>query len=116
MTSRFGSTWEEFAMSTGQKQAWFSLTVVLVTVGGVLALAPVLGVQKAQGSLGLLGFWGLTPFLFRKRPGEIVVDERDGLILLRSSLIGYSVFWVVFALTCMLAAFSYESGGGVPVV
>jgi hypothetical protein len=102
-------------MSSGQKLAWFTLTIVVLSLGGVLALTPVLGIQRAQGSLGLLGFWGLTPFLFRKRRGIVVADERDGLILMRSSVIAYSVFWVVFVVTCMSAAFSYGSSGAVPV-
>jgi len=111
-------------MSTSQKQAWFSLTIVLVSVGGVLALAPVLGIQRAQGSLGLLGFSGLTPFLFRKgltpflfrkRPGIVVADERDGLIQVRSWVIAYSVFWVAFVSTCVAALRYYGPSGAVPV-
>jgi hypothetical protein len=42
-------------------------------------------------------------------------DERDGLIQVRSWVIAYSVFWVVFALTCAAAALSYGSNGAVPV-
>jgi hypothetical protein len=102
-------------MSTGQKQAWFSLAIVVMSVGGVLALSPVLGFQRAQGSLGLLGIWGLTPLLFRKRPGIVVSDERDGLIQVRSWVIAFSLFWVVFVLTCVAAPFSYGSSGTVPV-
>ena len=78
-------------MSTGQKQAWFSLAIVVLSAGGVLALTPVLGFQRAQGSLGLLGLWGLTPLLFlsRRRAGIVVSDERDGLIQVRSWVIAF---------------------------
>jgi len=102
-------------MCTGQKLAWFTLVIVVLTLSGVLALTPVLGLQRAQGSLGLLGFWGLTPFLFLKRRGIVVSDERDGLIHVRSAVIAYSVFWVVFVGACMWAALAYGSSGAVPV-
>jgi hypothetical protein len=102
-------------MSVGQKQAWFGLTIVTLALGGILALSPLLGFQRAQGSLGLLGLWGLTPILSRRRPGSVVSDERDGLIQARSWVVAYSLFWVVFVLVCVLAPFVYGSSGAVPV-
>jgi len=102
-------------MSRGQKQAWFNLAIIVLTVGGIVALTPVLGFQRAHGSLGLLGFLGLTPFLFRKRPGIVVSDERDGVIQVRSWVIAYSLFWVVFVFTCLAALLHYGSIGAVPV-
>jgi hypothetical protein len=102
-------------MSAGQKQAWFSLAIVLVSLGGILALTPILGFQRAQGSLGFLGLWGLMPMLSRKRAGTVVSDERDGLIQIRSWVVAYSLFWVAFVLVCVAAPFFYGSSGSVPV-
>jgi len=113
-TARKRQGWFE-TMSTGQKQAWFSLMVVLLCLIVILAAAPMIGFRRAQGGLGMLGFWGLAPFLFRKKPGIVVADERDGLIQIRSWLVAYSIFWVVFIGTCMGAAIAYESTGAVPV-
>src|SRR5262249_39267704 len=96
-------------MSAVQKQAWFGLTIVVLSLAGILALSPVLGFQRAQGSLGLLGLWGFTPLLYRPRAGVVSTDERDGLIQVRSWVIAYSLFWVVFVLVCIAAPLSYGS-------
>lgn len=89
-------------MSALQKCAVFNLAVVAVTAVVVLALFPFLG-KGASGGLGLLGFLGLTPLFFRRRAGQVVIDERDALIQLRSMLIAYSVCWVVFVVVvCLL--------------
>jgi hypothetical protein len=104
-------------MSATQKQAWYSLAIVLLAVLTVTALAPLLGLQRAQGGFGILGFLGFTPFFFfRRRAGVVIFDERDSLIQLRSWLLAYSVFWLVFVAACMAALYEYGSGGAVPVV
>jgi hypothetical protein len=104
-----------FPKSTGQKQAWLSLAIATLSLVGILALTPVIGFQRAQGSLGLLGLWGLTPLLYRTQPGIVRSDERDGQIQLRSWVVAYCVFWVVFVLVCASAPLSFESTGSVPV-
>jgi hypothetical protein len=102
-------------MSVSQKQAWFNLAVVLLSALTVIALIPVMGLTRAQGGFGLLGFLGLGPFFFRKRAGIVVSDERDDLIRVRSSVIAYSVFWVCFVAACMAALYSFGSTGAVPI-
>ncbi len=102
-------------MSTGQKLAWFFLVVIVLSLIVVVATTPVLGFKRAQGGLGLLGFSGLAPFLFRKKPGVVAYDERDGLIQMRSWFIAYGVFWVVFVLVCVSAPFTFGWSGTVPV-
>jgi hypothetical protein len=104
-------------MSTGQKQAWFTLAIVGLCLVVVLACTPLIGFRGAQGGLGFLGLWGLGPILFRKIPGVVFWDERDGQIQIRSLVIAYSVFWVVFVMACLVASFSYGGlGGAVPVL
>jgi hypothetical protein len=105
-------------MSAWQKQAWFLLAVVLLTMVVVGALIPVLGFKRAQGGLGVAGLAGLAPlFLLRgkKKTGEVAYDERDALIQSRSWLIAYSVFWLVFVLVCVSAPYTVGSSGTVPV-
>jgi len=102
-------------MSAGQKQAWYLLVVIVLTLVTVLALTPVLGFKRAQGGLGLLGLLGLAPLLFRKRRGVVAYDERDGLIQTRSWFIAYSVFWVMFVGVCVAAPYMYGESGAVPV-
>jgi len=102
-------------MSTGQKQAWFILVFVVLSLIVVLALTPMLGFKRAQGGLGLLGFSGIAPLLFRKKPGVFAYDERDALIQMRSWFIAYGVFWVIFVLVCVSAPFTFGWSGTVPV-
>jgi hypothetical protein len=103
-------------MSVAQRQAWFNLVVVLLSGIAVMALMPVLGLQRAQGGFGILGFLGFGPFLARKRRGIVVNDERDDLIRVRSWVIAYAVFWLAFVAACLAAAFFFGPNGAVPVV
>lgn len=102
-------------MSAIQKHAWFNLIVVLGTLLIVGCLYPFLG-WKAHGALGLMGLLGLGPVFYRKHKREVVMDERDVLIQSRSTLIGYSVFWVVYVLVAsLLVPLLYGQKGSVPV-
>ncbi len=65
--------------------------------------------------MGLLGFIGMAPFLFRRKPGVVAYDERDALIQARSWFIAYSVFWVVFVGVCVAAPYTFGQSGAVPV-
>jgi hypothetical protein len=103
------------AMSNAQRLAWFNLGIVLMSLCTVLSLAPALGFHRAQGGLGLLGFLGLAPFLFRKKPGKVFMDERDVLIQFRAWGVAYFVFWMVFIGVCVSAPFTFGSSGTVPV-
>jgi hypothetical protein len=98
-----------------QKFAWFNLAVITLTVVAVLALLPFLG-RGALGGFGLLGLMGFGPFFFRKKPGQVVADERDQLIQQRSWVVAYSLFWVVFVLAvAVLSPVVYGQDGAVPV-
>ena len=103
------------AMSQAQRQALFKLVIILVSLSTILALAPALGLRRAQGGLGLLGFLGLAPFLFRKKPGKVFMDERDVLIQFRAWGVAYFVFWMVFIGVCIAAPFTFGASGAVPV-
>ena len=68
------------------------------------------------GGLGFLGLMGVGPLFFRKKPGQVVTDERDHLIQWRSWIFAYAVFWVVLVLVAVvLSAFFYGEDGAVPV-
>ncbi len=101
-------------MNASQKEAWFNLVVVLSTLVMVTALVPFLG-KGAMGGFGLLGFLGLSPVFFRKRPGAVVLDERDSQIRLRSQFCAHLVFWLLFVLAAMSAPAVYGWDGSVPV-
>jgi hypothetical protein len=102
-------------MSATQKFAWFNLAVIALTLAAVISLFPFLG-NRAAGGLGLLGLLGFGPFFFRKKPGQVVTDERDQLIQGRSWVLAYALFWVVFVLAAVvLSAVVYGEDGAVPV-
>src|SRR4051794_4342372 len=102
------------AVSALQKFAWFNLAVIALTVGTVAALFPLLG-SRALGGTGFLGLLGLGVLFFRRRPGQVLLDERDHLIQQRSWVLAHATFWVVYVLAAaLLAPAVYGSDGGVP--
>lgn len=101
-------------MSQTQKEALFTLVVLALAISTVLLLYPLLG-QGAFGGLGLLGLLGFTPLFYRKRRSQVVADERDNLIRIRSMILAYSVFWVAFVGSVVLSFAVYGFDGAVPV-
>jgi len=102
-------------MSAVQKFAWFNLAVIGLTLVAVLLLLPFMG-KGALGGSGFLGLMGFGPLFFRRKPGQVVIDERDTLIQLRSWVVAYSLFWVVFVLAAvLLSQLVYGQEGAVPV-
>ena len=102
-------------MSALQKFAWFNLAVIALTLVAVFSLLPFLG-KGALGGFGFLGFIGFGPLFFRKKPGQVVTDERDHLIQARSWILAYALFWVAFVLAAVfLSAVIYGEDGAVPV-
>ena len=102
-------------MSAMQKLAWFHLAVIALTLVAVLSLLPFLG-KGALGGFGFLGLIGFGPLFLRKRPGQVLTDERDTLIQRRSWILAYALFWVVFVLAAaLLSPLVYGQQGAVPV-
>lgn len=97
-------------MNTQEKQAWYILGVLTLTLVGVFAVGLVTGWHEASlGMLGLGGLAGFAPLIGRekKRSGEITMDERDLQISRKSTIIGYSIFWVLFVLAACGPLFVY---------
>lgn len=101
-------------MCQTQKAALFNLIVIVLTLATVLVLYPFLG-RGAAGGFGVSGLLGFSPLFFRRHRGEVLADERDQLIQRRSTIIAYSVFWVAFVASAMLALVFYGYDGAVPV-
>src|SRR4051794_27603950 len=102
---------EESAMTSTQKHAWFNLAVITLCLLTVFTLVPVLGSVRAQGGFGLLGLLGFGYLFYRKKPGAVVIDERDALIRRRSWALASALFWVAFVLACVLSPVYYGSRG-----
>jgi len=84
-----------------QKRAWYELTVSALAIVAVVVLGFTIRMPQALAGLGILGFYGLTPLLFRRRPapGEVVVDERDRHIAMRAATAGFAASYVAFVLS-----------------
>jgi hypothetical protein len=93
-------------MLPAQKQAWFTLAVIGVTVVVVAALVPLMG-RGAMGGFGILGLIGLGPLFYRRKGGRVLTDERDVMIQRRAVVIAYSAFWLIFVAAGVLVPFVY---------
>jgi hypothetical protein len=102
-------------VSAMQKAAWFNLAIIALVLVALLSLLPFLG-KGALGAFGFLGLIGFEPLFFRKRPGQVLIDERDVLIQRRSWVLAYALFWVVLVLAAVLVApLVYGQDGAAPV-
>jgi hypothetical protein len=90
-------------MGNQQRWALFNVTIAVITLILFFSACSALGPLRARGLLGLIGFSGFAPLLFRKKKGEIWGDERDRLIQLRASQIGFGLFWFLFVVGLMSA-------------
>lgn len=102
-------------MTALQRYAWYNLAVVAFTAISIAILYPIAG-KGSLGGFGFLGLLGLGPLFFRKKPGRIVMDERDESIRLRAWNVAFALFWVTGVLAASLASPAiYGETGAIPV-
>ena len=111
-------------MNRAQKIAWFTLVVLALALGLSLAAFSVgyfiLGVPAAKaaagfGFMGIMGFVGLTPILFRKGEANVQCDERDMMIQRNAAVAAYATFWVLFVAAAMIPWFFTGPEGRITV-
>lgn len=100
-----------------EKAAAFNLSIVLLAVILFFLFWQVLGFKLAQSSLGLIGLTGLAHLIFmrKKRPSEIIEDERDRKIKLKASSGGYKVALMFFIVGSLMVYFINRDAGVVSV-
>ncbi|MBW1895167.1 MAG: hypothetical protein JRI91_15970 [Deltaproteobacteria bacterium] len=95
-------------MNRMQKIAW--LMVVCIGTASILSAIAVtilyilIGFPSAWAGLcfmGISGFGGLGQLIFKKDPGPIQCDERDGLINMKAAIAGFGISYGVFGILCM---------------
>jgi hypothetical protein len=67
------------------------------------------------GFIGICGFMGLSPFLYKKDSGKVSFDERDHLIQRKAILGAYSIFWFLFVMAAMVPFFILGPEGTISV-
>lgn len=98
-------------MSQQQKMAWFTIAVCAVTLLAFAALWPIVGTQRAMAAFALLSLWGLVGWFYRKRPGEVVFDERDRDIHSTAVKISAGCVYLYFV-SCSLVMWQLKRGDG----
>jgi hypothetical protein len=102
---------ENKAMNRIQKMSWWIL--IWISAGTILAATTIavlhfiIGLpwsiaQAGLGFLGITGFAGLAPLIFKKDTGKVTCDERDQLINNRAAVAGFCAAFFVTGLACML--------------
>jgi len=103
-----------------QKIAWFNLIVIfLAIVLSVIAFSigyfifglPANRAAGGFGFIGIMGFCGLSPVLFRKDKNKAQFDERDTAIQRKAVIVAYSVFWLLFVAAAMIPWFIIGPNG-----
>ena len=51
--------------------------------------------------MGITGFGGFAPIVFKKDPGPVQCDERDQLINMKAAVASFGLSYGVFGLLCM---------------
>ena len=99
-------------MNRVQKVAWFLvitfLAAVVVSCIAVLVLYFYfkIGMPRAMAGLcfiGLAGFGGLAPLIFKKDKGAVTYDERDKMIHLKASRAAFAIFFIAMSLLAFVA-------------
>ena len=110
-------------MSRAQKMAL--LMVITTSFGFILSCIAIailylkFGMPKALaglGFLGIAGFGGLGPLIFKKDKGKVTFDERDRLIQRRAALAGFAAAYLVAGLACMIPFFVLGPKANVSVI
>jgi hypothetical protein len=111
-------------MNRWQKIAWFNLIIVSLALGlSVIAFcigyfifgAPANRAAAGFAFMGIMGFAGLTPVLFRKDTNKVQCDERDLAINRKAGMVAYAIFWVLFVAAAMVPWFIIGPNGMITV-
>lgn len=104
-------------MTRLERNAWFELAVVALTIAAYAVLYILFGPKPAIAAMAVLALTALQPAFDRlgKAGPKPALDERDQAILMKSSLIGYSVFWLAFVACTMGIWAANQDRGVVPV-
>lgn len=104
-------------MQPQQRESWFVIILCGSSLVVFFILLQFMTFERALGAFALLGFSGISPFLFYRgrKKGKVVSDERDIQIGQRAGMIAFAVMWVVFVLALVALLQIRGDQGSVPV-
>ncbi|MBN1982467.1 MAG: hypothetical protein JW795_13120 [Chitinivibrionales bacterium] len=95
-------------MNRMQKMSWWMViwigTASILSAIAITILYFKAGFPRAWagiGFIGLSGFGGLAPLIFKKDPGPVQFDERDRQINFQSLTEGFKAAYLIFGALCM---------------
>jgi hypothetical protein len=88
---------------------WISAGVILAAIA-IAILHFINGMPWSMAKaglkfLGIAGFGGLGPLIFRKDPDKATCDERERLIYIKATLAGFVAAFLITGLACMVPFF-----------
>lgn len=88
---------------------WISAAVILAAIAMVI-LHFIVGMSWSIAKaglkfLGIAGFGGLGPLIFKKDPDKATCDERERFIYIKATLAGFVAAFLITGLACMLPFF-----------
>ena len=96
-------------MNRAQKIAWWMVITILLALAVSLTVFCVLyakmGFTRALrlgfACMGIAGFGGLAPLIFRKDKGKVTFDERDRIIKRRAALACFAISYGIYGVLSM---------------
>ena len=88
---------------------WFSAAVILAAIA--IAISHFINgmpwpmARAGLKFLGIAGFGGLGPLIFKKDPGKATCDERERFIFIKATLAGLIAACLITGLACVLPFF-----------
>lgn len=88
---------------------WFSAAVILAAIAIAISHfingMPWSTARAGLKFLGIAGFGGLAPLIFKKDPDKATCDERARFIYIKATLAGLAAACLITGLACMLPFF-----------
>ena len=91
------------------------LSLAAFCVGYFVLGVPARRAAAGFGFIGIMGFVGLTPILFRKDKDTVQCDERDLMIHRKATIAAYATFWLLFVAAAMVPWFVAGPDGTIAV-
>ncbi len=100
-----------------EKFAIFNLSLVVTGILLFILIWLIKGISPAPAGFAVFGFTGFGHLIFlrRKRASEIIEDERDKSIKLKSNFGGFYFTFMYFVVTSLIVYFTHSNTGVISI-